>query len=75
MGVPELGAGFGRALMVLGALLFVVGALLASGVRIPLGRLPGDIVIRRDGGAFYFPIVTCILVSLLLTLISWLLRR
>jgi hypothetical protein len=69
------GAGIGRILMILGALVFVIGALLASGVRIPVGRLPGDIVIRRDGGAFYFPIVTCIVISVLLTLISWLLRK
>jgi hypothetical protein len=69
------GAGIGRFLMVLGALVFVIGALVASGVRIPLGRLPGDIVIRRDGGAFYFPIVTCIVISVVLTLISWLLRK
>jgi len=61
--------------MILGALVFVMGALLASGVRIPLGRLPGDIVIRRGGGAFYFPIVTCLLLSLLFTLVSWLFRK
>jgi hypothetical protein len=61
--------------MVVGAVLFVVGGLLAAGVRIPLGRLPGDIVIRREGGAFYFPIVTCLLLSVLLSLIAWVLRR
>jgi hypothetical protein len=61
--------------MVLGAAVFLIGALLASGVRIPLGRLPGDIVIRREGGSFYFPIVTCLVLSLILSLVSWLLRR
>jgi hypothetical protein len=65
----------GRALMILGGMIFVVGALMASGVRIPLGRLPGDIVIRRDGGAFYFPIVTCLVLSVLFTLVSWLFRK
>jgi hypothetical protein len=73
--VGESGPGAGRLLMILGGLVFAAGALLASGVRIPLGRLPGDIVIRRDGGAFYFPVVTCLLLSLLFTLVSWLLRR
>jgi len=62
-------------MMALGAVVFLVGALLASGVRIPLGRLPGDIVIHREGGAFYFPIVTCLALSVLFSLVSWLLRR
>jgi hypothetical protein len=61
--------------MALGAVLFLFGALLASGVKVPLGRLPGDIVIRREGSAFYFPIVTCLLLSGLLSLLSWLFRR
>jgi Protein of unknown function (DUF2905) len=65
----------GRLLMIMGIVFFVFGALLASGWKIPLGRLPGDIVIERPGGAFYFPIVTCLLLSLLLSLIAWLLRR
>jgi len=68
-------AGIGRLLMIVGALVFLVGALLASGVRIPLGRLPGDIVIRRDGGAFYFLIVTCLVLSALVTLVSWPFRK
>jgi hypothetical protein len=62
-------------MMALGAVVFLVGALLASGVRIPLGRLPGDIVIHREGRAFYFPIVTCLALSVLFSLVSWLLRR
>lgn len=71
----EAGPGIGQILMVLGGFVFVVGAVLASGVPIPLGRLPGDIVIRRDGGSFYSPIVTCLLLSVLFTLVSWLLRK
>jgi hypothetical protein len=42
---------------------------------LPLGRLPGDIIIRRGNGTFYFPIVTCIIVSIVLTIITALLRR
>ena len=73
--MPSAGESAGRLLMALGAVAFLVGALLATGVKIPLGRLPGDIVIRRDGGSFYFPIVTCLVLSGLLSLLSWLLRR
>jgi hypothetical protein len=58
-----------------GAVLFFLGLLLAAGVRIPLGRLPGDIVIEREGGTFYFPVVTCLLVSAVMSLLAWLLRR
>ena len=61
-------ADIGRALLVLGAVLFVVGLLLTLGSRIPgLGRLPGDIVYRKGNFTFYFPLVTSLLVSVLLT--------
>jgi hypothetical protein len=49
--------------------------MLAERVGIKLGRLPGDIVVRGKSGWFYFPVVTCVLVSLVLTLLSWFLRR
>ena len=54
--------------------------LLAAGLLWPvlsryLGRLPGDIVVRKPGFTFVFPIVTCIVISLILTLILWLFRR
>lgn len=45
------------------------------GDKLPLGRLPGDIAIQRPGYGFYFPITTCIVISLVITLISWLMRR
>jgi len=73
--LPEAGSGIGRVLIILGAAFLLVGALLTAGVKIPLGRLPGDIVIRRDGSTFYFPIVTCLVLSALLSLVSWFLRR
>lgn len=63
-----------KMLIVLGALLLAAGLLWPFLSRY-LGRLPGDIVVRRPGFTFAFPIVTCLLVSLLLTLLLWLFRR
>jgi hypothetical protein len=69
-------AEIGRTLLVLGGLLVVVGLLLTFGARIPgLGRLPGDIVHRRGNFTFYFPLVTSLLLSVLLTAILALFRR
>lgn len=66
----------GKVLFVLGLVLAGVGLLLGSGFgRGWLGRLPGDIHVSRDGFGFHFPIVTCLLVSLLLSLLLWLFRR
>jgi len=62
-----------RLLIVAGIVLILAGLLLKAGV--PLGRLPGDIIIRRGSGTFYFPIVTCIVVSVVLSVIAALLRR
>jgi len=67
---------FGKILVVLGLVLAAVGALLWSGLgRSWLGRLPGDIHYTKGNFSFYFPIVTCLLLSALLTLIFWLLRK
>ncbi len=67
---------FGRLLIILGAVLIVVGLVFLSGGRLPfLGRLPGDIVYRRDHLTIYIPIVTMIVVSLLVTIILNLFRR
>ena len=66
----------GRMLMILGGVLFAIGALLTVAGRLPwLGRLPGDIVVRRDHVTFYFPIVTSVVLSILLTLLLHLFRR
>jgi hypothetical protein len=65
--------GIGRTLIFLGIALVVIGVLLTLGVRI--GRLPGDIEIRGKNSVFYFPVVTCIIVSLVLSLVMWLGRR
>ena len=63
----------GKILLVIGIALAAVGALLLFGVKLPfrLGRLPGDIAYQGRNGSFYFPVVTCILLSLALTLILW----
>ena len=62
-----------RLLIVAGLLVAAIGVLIHFGV--PIGRLPGDIVVRRGNSTFYFPIVTCIAVSLLLTLVMALFKR
>lgn len=72
MGLSDIG----KTLMALGAVLFVLGALLALSVRIPfLGHLPGDIAIQRKGSSFTFPIVTCILLSVVLSVLLNLFSR
>jgi hypothetical protein len=71
-GMPELG----RALLVAGAVLLALGLLLTLGGRIPgVGRLPGDVVYRKGNFTFYFPIVTCILLSVVVTLLLRIFRR
>jgi Protein of unknown function (DUF2905) len=67
----------GKFVAVAGACLFVFGMLLW---RFPslfgwLGKLPGDISVQKGNYSFYFPVVTCILLSIVLTLLSWLFRR
>jgi len=64
-----------RLLLILGCLFFAAAAAWPWLSRLPFGRLPGDIHIVRDGFSFYFPITTCILVSLLLSILLWLIRR
>jgi DUF2905 family protein len=66
----------GRLLIAAGALLAVVGVVLIIAGKVPfLGRLPGDIVYRKGGTTFYFPLVTCLLLSLVLSFVLSLLRR
>lgn len=63
----------GRILIVTGLVLVVVGILVSVGV--PIGRLPGDITIRRGSVSFYFPLTTSIIASILLTLLFMFLGR
>ncbi len=67
----------GRALLLLGALLALIGAFFYFGGKLPfrLGRLPGDIVHKGEHATFYFPIMTCIVLSVGLSLLFWLVSR
>jgi len=64
-------------LILMGVALIVVGVFVSFGDRLPLrlGRLPGDIRIEGKNGGFYFPLVTCLLLSAVLTLVMWLFGR
>lgn len=64
-----------RALIILGLLILLVGLLWPWLSKVPLGRLPGDLVIKRDDFSFYFPLMTGLIVSLLVTLLLWLFRK
>lgn len=66
----------GKLLIILGIVLVIIGLLLTFTGKIPFfGKLPGDIRIERENFSFYFPLGTCLLLSLLLSLIIWLFRR
>ena len=64
-----------RWLIILGLVLVVAGLLWPWLTRLGLGRLPGDIVVERENFRFYFPLTTSILISVLLSLLLWLLNR
>ncbi|AAR34408.1 DUF2905 domain-containing protein [Geobacter sulfurreducens] len=68
--------GLGKSLIVMGLVIAAVGVLLTVAGKIPwIGRLPGDIYVKRDNFTVYFPLATSILISLVLSLILWLLRK
>jgi len=73
--VPEVG----RTLIALGIVLVVAGGIVLllgrTGVPFGLGRLPGDILVKREGFTFYLPITTSILISVVLSAVLWLFRR
>jgi DUF2905 family protein len=64
-----------RFLIVLGLLIVAIGVLWPFLARLGLGRLPGDIVFERGSFSFYFPLATCIIVSVLLSVVFWLFNR
>jgi hypothetical protein len=63
----------GKVLLVVGVLVAIVGGLLLASGKLPfrLGRLPGDIAYQGKNTSFYFPVVTCILLSVVLTVVLW----
>ena len=69
-------APIGKLLIVFGLVLAAAGILLLLSDKIPwLGRLPGDITVKRDNFTFYFPLATCLLISIILSLILWFFRK
>jgi hypothetical protein len=67
---------FGKVLVLIGVVLVVAGLLLWSGFgKGWFGRLPGDISVQRENFSFHFPLVTCLLISAVLSLLLWLFRR
>ena len=64
-----------RTLIVIGLAILLLGLLWPWLTRLGLGRLPGDVVIERGNNSFYFPIVTCIILSVVLSLVMWLFGR
>lgn len=69
-------AGFGKILIILGIFFVVLGMVFWAGGKIPwLGHLPGDITLERERFTFYFPLTTCLLISVIVTLVLYLFRR
>lgn len=67
---------FGKRLILLGVFIILIGLFLVIGDKIPwVGKLPGDIVIKKEKFAFYFPITTCLVVSIILTMLFTLFRK
>jgi hypothetical protein len=67
---------FGKMLIVTGIVLIVIGVAVLYGPKIPwLGKLPGDISIKKDNFTFYFPVATSIIISILLSLLFWIFRK
>jgi hypothetical protein len=64
-----------RILIAVGAVILLAGLLWPWLSKLGLGRLPGDIRIETEGGGFYFPIVTCIVISIVVSLVLWFIRR
>jgi len=75
----ELMSGFtlmGKMLIIMGIILILIGIIMTAGPKIPwVGKLPGDIIIKREHLSFYFPLTSCIIISVILTFLFYLLRK
>ena len=68
--------GFGKSLIIMGLIIAAIGVIFSLAGKLPwLGRLPGDIYIKRENFSFYFPLATSILISVILSFILWLFKR
>lgn len=66
----------GKMLIIFGVAAIIIGGILMLSAKVPwLGRLPGDILVQKKNFTFYFPLATSILLSILLTLIFWLIKK
>ena len=68
--------GMGKSLIIIGLVIVAIGVILSLVGKVPwIGKLPGDIYIKRENFTFYFPLATSIIISIILSLILWLLRK
>lgn len=66
---------FAKFLIVVGIIVVIVGVLMLLNIKIPFGKLPGDIVIKKENFTFAFPIVTCIIASIVLSFVMWIISK
>lgn len=66
---------FAKLLIVVGIIAVIVGVLMLLNIKIPFGKLPGDIVIKKENFTFAFPIVTCIIASIVLSFVMWIISK
>lgn len=66
---------FAKLLIVAGIIAVIIGILMIFNVKIPFGKLPGDIVIKKENFTFAFPIVTCIIASIVISFIMWIISK
>ena len=66
---------FAKLLIVVGIIAVIVGVLMLLNIKIPFGKFPGDIVIKKENFTFAFPIVTCIIASIILYFVMWIISK